>query len=431
MLKKIIPLYFVSLCLVLLFFQNARSELEYKIIIEKLDNWLCNNKDLSIGLPYSHMGDERFKDWTITYDSAVTALAYIAEGKISEAKKVIDFYIKTPNLWRLGGIIEAVNITNPALGEDWSVRTGSNLWMGIAGVHLYKITKDAKYLDFAKKLADFAASLQNNDEKDFNFGGIRLGPLGGPNVANDQHIDYDLNRPSFYEIFATEHNIDAYALFNLLYKETNETNYKDARDRTLNWLKRVAYNKKEHRFNRGYNRGLDTNIATDVQSWGISALGVDVLDTFEIGFAEKIIEFVEKNYLTEVLYVKLDGKKVKVMGVDFIDHKTAGSLGRGPLVSPEWTFQLINAYNKLELDSRKNGDVKRESKYKEKKKEFINSMINLASNLNNTLAYPYATQAEAVIGHGYKTPVKGSLSIIGVSYRILALVPFDPLVCDN
>jgi hypothetical protein len=412
-------------------FGMAGTLKNYESKILKFQNWLVNNKDSITGLPHSHVGDDRFKNWAITYDSAVVTLAYIATGRIIDAKKILDFYIDTPNTWRLGGIIEAVNPTNPALGEDWSVRTGSNLWMGIASFYLYKSTGEIKYLNLAKRLANFALSLQNTDKKDLNFGGIRLGPTGGSNVASDQHFGYDQNQPSFYEIFATEHSIDGYALFNMLYQETEDTKYNEARDITLNWLKRVAYNKEEHRFNRGYKRQLDPAIATDTQSWGISALGIDILDTFESGLAGKMIELIEKNCVSEVFYTRPDGKKIKVKGADFIDYKTAAYLGRKPLVSPEWTFQLINAYRRLEIDFKQRKDDKKAATYGMKREELIGNMLNLSIEQNDTLAYPYATQAEAVIGHEYNTPRENNYSCIGVAYAILALSNFDPLVNLN
>jgi len=399
----------------------------YEPQITKLQNWLLKNSDLATGLPHSHVGDERFENWAITYDSAVVVLAYVATGRIKEAKKILNFYIDTPNAWRLGGIIEAVNPTNSALGEDWSVRTGSNLWMGIASFHLYKTTGETKYLDLAKKLAYFAISLQNTTKNDPNFGGIRLGPLGGPNVASDQHIGHDKDQPSFYEVFATEHSIDAYALFNMLYQEANDTKYKKARNMVLTWLKRVGYNQEEHRFNRGYVHGLDHAIATDTNSWGISALGADVLDTFEPGSAERMIEFIEKNCLSEVFYTKPDGKRIQVKGADFIDHKTAANLGREPIVSPEWTFQLINAYRKLILDFTKRKNSEKVSEYQKKQYELIDNMLNLSIEQNDVLTYPYATRSEAVIGHEYNTPKENNYSSIGVAYAILALSNFDPL----
>lgn len=418
----------VFLLLMLLFFSSWTAKAEnYNPYITKLQNWLLMNRDTATALPHSHVGDERFENWAITYDSAMVSLAYIVSGRINDAKKIVDFYIQTPVAWRLGGIIEAVNPTNPGLGEDWSVRTGSNLWMGIASFYLYKATGEIKYLDFSRKLADFAISLQDDDASDINFGGIRLGPLGGPNVASDQHLGFDVNQPSFYEVFATEHNIDAYALFNMLYKETKEAKYVEALDKVLTWLKNVAYNKEEHRLNRGYKRGLDTAIATDIHSWGASALGVDLLNSFGPGMADKMVGLVEKNCLSEVTFTKPDGKKVKIKGVDFIDQKTATNLGRKPLISPEWTFQLVNAYRRLELDYKKRKDTQKESLYRRKKQELIRGMLDLAIESNNTLAYPYATEAEAVIGHEYNTPKEGNLSAICVSYAILVLSDFDPL----
>jgi hypothetical protein len=403
---------------------------EHSTQVKKLHAWLLINRDQGSGLPYSHVGDERFENWAITYDSAVVTLSYIASGKIEESKNVLDFYIDTPNAWRLGGIIEAVNPAGSVLGEDWSVRSGANLWLGIAAFHLYKATDENKYLGLSRRISDFAVSLQNRDKDDFNFGAVRLGPKGGGNVAGDQHLGYDETQPAFYDIFATEVSIDAYALFNMLYGETNDLKYKNARDLALGWLKNVAYNKKEHRFNRGYKQGaLDSAIATDIHSWGISALGADILDTFELGAADKMIEFVEKNCVSEVSFTKPDGIKVKVKGADFIDRKTAAGLGRRPLISPEWTFQLINAYRRLELDFKHRGITEKVSRYKEKRAELIKSMLSLAIASNNTLAYPYATQADAVIGHEYNAPKENNLSAIGVAYAILALTGFDPLAC--
>jgi len=134
-------------------------------------------------LPYSHVGDERFEKRAITYDSAVVSLAYIASGKAEEAKRIIGFCISTPSVWRIGGIIEAVDSELAVLGADWSVRTGANMWMGIAGVHLYKTAQGKRYLKFSKRIANFALSLQNKDKDSVNYGCIRLGPKGEGNVT--------------------------------------------------------------------------------------------------------------------------------------------------------------------------------------------------------------------------------------------------------
>jgi hypothetical protein len=396
--------------------------------VNKFISWLSANADSDTQLPFSHVGDERLLNWTLTYDAAVTSLAWIAVHQPKKAQKIIDFYLENEPVWRLGGIIEGVNSTSAVLGEDWSVRTGSNLWMGLAAIRLYQATKNKRDLLLAKRLGDFALSLQDNNPQSGNYGGIPLGPEGGPNVVGDQHLDYDVHEPSFTEIFATEHNIDAYALFGLLFQETKEDKYRIGRENVLHWLKTVAYNPQEHRFNRGARRTLDTAVATDVQSWGVSALGIDVLDSIEPNLAEKMIAFVEDRCMAETEFQKPDGSKVTVRGVDFIDHAAALSSGRQPLVSPEWTFQLINAYQRLASDFSKRGDTIRAARYRQKQEELKRSILKLAIRTSSGWGLPYATQGDALIGHEYRTPIAGTLSTIGPAYGILALTGLDPLV---
>lgn len=426
--KKNTCIIIIVLSGLIVFSTMCKGSDEYSTQINSFLAWLKENRDAVTGLPHSHVGDIRFKQWTITYDSAVVSLAYIAMGELDEAKRVSDYYINNSNIQRLGGIIEAFIPTNPITGKDWSVRTGANLWMGIAGFHLYIKNNREEYLNLAVKIAGFAISLQNTNRGDPNYGGISLGPKGDPQFLGDQHLSYDMNQPSFYEIYATEINIDAYALFNMLYQKTEEKKYKKAMHNILIWLKTIAYNKKTHRLNRGFE---DDKTATDVQCWGISALGIELLDTFETNLAEKMIEFVEDNCISEVVYTKPDGSKIKVRGVDFIDRHRASELGRSPLVTPEWTFHLINAYRVFESFYAKRGNFQKENIYSGKRKWLIGEMLRLAVRKDRAMAYPYATQAEAVIGHEYKTPREGNLSAIGTAYAILALKGYDPLVSPD
>lgn len=386
--------------------------------------WLKSNRDKNWGVPHSHVGDQRFSRWTITYDSAVVALAYIAAGEIEEAKKIIDFYNYKPQVWRLGGIIEAFAAGDALQGEDWSVRSGANIWMGIAGIHLYYNTRDERYLDFAKNMAEFAIGLQCADSKSPHFGGIALGPSGDSAYSGDQHIAYDLEKPSFAQIYSTEVCIDGYVLFRNLSKAAGEEKYADAANNCLQWLKLNGLNKIEHRFNRGY---LDNAVAVDVQSFALSAFGVGLLDTFQKGLAEKITDFVEQKCLSEVTFAAGDKRKIIVQGVDFIDKDRAKALGREPMVTFEWSFQLANGYLRLERDFAKLGQSKKARKYRMKRQKLLKSLLRAVVKHDGGLSYPYATQADAVIGHEYNTPKDGNLSAIGVAYAILALKGFDPL----
>ncbi len=96
--------------------------------------------------------------------------------------------------------------------------------------------------------------LQNQDAD----GGIR----GGPNI----------------EWYATEHNLDAYAFFNMLYPLTAKPQYLQAWDKALNWLVNHTYDKLGIPVKRG--KG-DSTIATDTYAWSIAAIGPRKLE--EIG----------------------------------------------------------------------------------------------------------------------------------------------------
>lgn len=419
--------FLLTLLLILCMNSTVKAE-EYPIYINGFLNWLKTNSDQKTGLPYSHVGDKRFAHWTITYDASVVTLAYIAADNITDAKRIIDFYLNNPAVWRLGGIIEAINTNNLSLGEDWSVRSGANIWIGIASFHLYKKTHEKQYLALSEKIADFSIGLQNQDKNAANFGGIRLGPLGNSNIDKYQYINHNLNNRSLYDIYATETNIDAYTLFKMLFIETQQKKYQIAFAAILYWLKINGYNYKAHRFNRGFN---DEIIATDVQSWGLSALGTELLDRFEIGAAQQMIAVVEECCVSKVITQKDNGEVVEIEGVDFIDKKLANELKRQPLVSPEWTFQLINAYQRLSDDCKIKNQFEQSLQYEKRKQVLINNMLALTITVNNQLAYPYATNADAVIGHEHSTPKQGNLSSIGPAYAILALTGYDPLYIEK
>jgi hypothetical protein len=419
-------------CLLLAAFQificlnNARA-VDPSDHLKQYERWLIKNRDPRSGLTYSHIGDKNLHHWVMTYDSSVTALAYIALERNKDAKRILDFYINTPGVWRLNGIISTVNPTRPELGEEWSVVTGPNIWIGIAAFHLYKSTGELKYLSFAKDRADFALYLQNTDPKDKNFGAIRMGPLGDASLSGDQRIQNMNNAPRLYDIYSTEHAIDAYALFNLLFNETALQRYGQGRDRALNWLRQTAFNTKQEFFSRGARPAVDPAFATDVQSWAISALGLNTLDKVKEGLALRLVETIEQKAVHTVSFTKADGKKVEVRGVDYVDHAMASALGRPPMVSPEWTFGLINAYSRLERDLAEHQLFSQAESLRNKKQTLLENMLKLTSETGHGAALPYATQPNAKVGHGFMTPSRGNYSTISISYGILAITGFDPL----
>ncbi len=392
------------------------SELEAGLV-----RWLKVNRDAATGLPHSHVGDGRFVGWTFTYDAAVTALAWLAVGEVAEARRIVDFYRQNPQVRRLGGVIEAVSFSDGRpVGRDWSVRSGANLWLGLAAGHLYRRTGEAAYLQQARGIGDAALLLQEKRRDDPNFGGIAMGPPGEAANPKDQHFNYDPTLPRYVESYATEINLDAYALFGLLAAETGAENYLKGRAEVLDWLKRQGFNAVEKRFNRGF---ADPTVATDVQSWGVSALGREVLDTFAPDAARAVLDYVEKNCQVRI---PLDAKEW-AEGVDFINHAFVAALGRKPLISPEWTFQLANAWQRLSDDYLARGEKEAARAFAEKRYRLLRQMAKLAVPVGNALGFPYATLPDALLGHENRTPAAGNLSAVGVAYGLLALHGFDPL----
>lgn len=392
-----------------------------------LENWLLSHRGAESGLPISHVGDPRFKDWCFTYDAAVATLAFIAVDRSGEAARIIDFYINTRHVHRLGGIIEAVSAEPPYGGQDWSVRTGANLWLGLASYHLYKSTHKKEYLAFAARMADFAGELQDRLYTRRTYGGITVGPKGDPSNDKDQRFDYDPQMPGFEQVYSTEATVDAFALFNMLGREPGMGRFQAARDRCLVWLKKVGWNPVDQRFNRGFHQSPDYAVATDVQAWAISALGVARLGTIEPGAADHMIRFVEAHCQSTVSYRRPDGRRTMVKGFDFMDDGARAYYKRPPLVSPEWTFQMANAYKRLADDFRAMGQTRKAKLYDRKREDLLTQLMAMASIQGDAAGFPYSTLGEATIGHEHDTPVKGSLSMIGATYGILALSGCDPL----
>ncbi len=395
--------------------------------VRLLENWLLSHRGAASGLPISHVGDPRLKDWCFTYDAAVAALAFIAVHRFEEAKRIIDFYRHVRHTHRLGGFIEAVTVVPPYPGKDWSVRTGANIWLGLAAYHLYTATHERQYLTLAAHIADFAQKLQDGRPTSRTFGGIRMGPPGDPANEKDQHFGYDPHLPGLEQVFSTEATIDAYALFDMLGREPGMARFKKGRDHCLSWLKKVAWNPEDQRFNRGYREMPDYAVATDVQAWAISALGVERLGTIEPGAADRMIRFVEENCRSTVSYRLAQGRTVKVTGFDFVDHGALKHLKRPALVSAEWTFQMANAYKRMADDYNAMGETGKADLYIRKRKALLIQLMTMATVQGDGAGLPYATLGGVPVGHEYDTPAKGSLSMIGATYGILALEGYDPL----
>ena len=187
--------------------------------------WLKIHQNPRTGLAMSFEGDSDIANWAFTYDQSLVAQVYTYFSDFERAKKMLDFYAKKAK--RIDRSFLNAYYANDGTPAEYVVHSGPNIWLGIAIVQYTRKTQDLSYLNVAEEIAANIIGLQNQDKE----GGIR----GGPNVS----------------WYATEHNLDAYAFFNMLYKVTGKKKYLDARDRVLNWLTKNTYDRIDIPIKRG------------------------------------------------------------------------------------------------------------------------------------------------------------------------------------
>jgi hypothetical protein len=383
-----------------LLFLNRKKEDLTKINIEKMYQWLKVHQNPRTGLIISYEGDKELNNISFLYDQALLALAYTKFSDFERAKKIFDFF-RFKAKRQYGGFLNAY-YTNDGQPAEYIVHSGPNIWLGIALSHYINKTNDKTYLSLLKEILDWIIQLQSQDKE----GGIR----GGPQI----------------EWYSTEHNLDAYALFNMAYQLTKDKRYKEAQEKIINWLILHAYDRPEVPVKRG--KG-DSTIATDTYAWSIASLGPERLESMGLN-PEKIIEFAETNCGVEVEYERSNKEKVKVKGFDFTAQR---HLARGPVISCEWTAQMILSY-KIMAKFYLNKQLPLKAKfYEEKAEDYLNNLFKLIISSPSPIGLgesclPYATEDFVDTGHGWSTPKgKSTGSVSSTVYALFAYYGFNPL----
>ena len=348
----------------------------------------------------SFEGDRDISNWAFIYDQALVTQAYIYFGDLERARKILDFFDKKAK--RINGRFSNAYYVNDGSTAEYTVHAGPNLWLGITALQYVKKTGDRYYLKLAEDIAKGIIGLQSQD----NEGGLR----GGPELA----------------WYATEHNLDGYAFFNMFYQLTNRPDYLNARDRILNWLVKHTYAKSDIPIIRG--KG-DSTIATDTYAWSVAAIGPEKLK--KIGMdPDKIMEFAEENCRVEVDYCRPDGQVLKVQGFDFAPER---HLARGGVASSEWTAQMALSFKIMADYYRQNGSPAEAKRYQDKYIYYLGELGKMiisspSPSGQGESCLPYATHEVADTGHGWITPkgnTTGSLS--GTVYAIFAYYGYNPL----
>ncbi len=363
----------------------------------QMSDWLLSHQHKRTGLVASFEGDPGLEDTAFTYDQAVACQAFLLFDDTENAKAVLEFFDKHAK--RKNGAFFNAYETLGGSPQEQVVHTGPNVWIGIAALQYEQKIRDGRYLAMAQRLGDWAIRMQDEE------GGLR----GGPDAS----------------WYSTEHNLDAYAFFGMLYQTMGEEKYAQAQAGVLSWLKKYAYSVRENRINRG--KG-DATIATDTFGWAIAAVGPAKLKEIEFD-PEGIMDFVEKNCRVSIVFKQPSGQTVRVKGFDF---SKVQNLGRGGVISCEWTAQLVVSYQMLSKYFESIGEKEKSGVFREKADFYLSELQKLIIASSSRTGQgrgclPYASAENVDTGHGWRTP-KGSStgSVAATVYGLFAWRGYNP-----
>lgn len=365
-----------------------------KKVIDGMYSWIKNRQDLISGLVISYEGDHSLKEMCFTYDQSLAAVVFLVFDDLSGAERILDFYLKEAKTKKK---IYNAYYTRGAVAE-YVAHSGPNAWIGIAALNHMKKTGSKKYLPIAKVVDGFLRSMMDRE------GGIK----GGPTVT----------------WYATEHNLDAVAFYNLFYEVTGHKRYRDLAEKVKSWIAQYSYTSYSVPVKRG--KG-DSTIATDTYAWSVSAFGPQELFDMNMN-PDSIMEFAVENCEVCVTFRRKEGD-VKLKGFDFAKFRNSC---RGGVVSGEWTSQMILAFE-IMADFYKEKDAEKYEQYLEKAmfyfEELQKMLITSPSRVGREdPCLPYASKASVDTGHGWRTP-KGNKtgSLASTAYFLLAYSGYNPL----
>lgn len=374
-----------------------RKENLDKTVLADMYKWLKTHQNLRTGLVMSFEGDSSLKGWSFTYDQALCVNVFLLYRDIDSAKRILDFYSKKAKVYK-GGFLNAYYADEGSACE-YKIQSGPNIWLGLSALRYTEFSGNREFLPLAERVAQFILNLQDSE------GGVKGGL-----------------RQTWY---ATEHNLDAYAFFDGLYRITHKQKYLYAGNRVKEWLKKYSYTKMPVPVNRG--KG-DSAIATDTYAWSISAIGPKTLLSMGMD-PDQIVDFAVKNCGVKTTFEK-NGKEIKVEGFDFSKSR---NLARGGVISTEWTSEMISAFNVMAKFYQDAGDNEKSSYYLNLADKYLIELAKMVISSPSPTGQgrgclPYASQECADTGHGWRTPKgKRTCGISGTAYYIFANLRYNPL----
>lgn len=447
--------------------------------IRQTNVYIYKSIDPDTHLAASFPGDDRLHNWSVVYDNAMRVIMQMNTGDIDQARKTMDYFISNTAIRKVGwihrnnewvpqpgwivNIVDAGQARTGGRGIEHVAHVGPNAYLGLAALHLYQLTHQPRYLDFARERWRLIKNLQNENPRDFNFGGVRMGPRGDPRYPQEQRLNFDRNNPSYYELYNGEHAADFKAFSELmsLYDPKYRDRYKNASRLIEKWDHKI-YDRKNHLFYMGTSEKafFDENVAQwfnpgviyihplDTSALKISAYGVKSLEQFEKNAAEKIREAIERNFRVTVVEKNIN-RTVRLSGYDFVtgqqrkslvlmveegergDEKVKKGVGRDPMLTDEWSTWVAFADLRLASDFEAMGEFEKSVLYFKKFEanalvEGIKGAVHLSK---EEIAYPYAHPLPYAlnkpVGFGWNTH-HNPYSMIGGVARTLGLLRFDP-----
>jgi len=292
-------------------------------------------------------------DQAFTYDLALASIGFLLNGDSIRAERILDcmqteFYLPkngSQGLFNSYLVSNRVPLDDMQLGADGDrIHSGPTLWVAIAALNHSKIERNTRYLPFALDIVRWCRDrLTYYRFADGERGGISMGMGWGPDWS---------------KIFATEHNVDYYAVLRMLHdiytespeevraifleKQITDEWLLDEMAHVGRWLREVPFDPETYCFRAGFAYGkIDPTRVVDGTSWGIGGLGPAALESLGIDPA-RLMESTEK-YL-RASYKLPDGRIIH--GFDLTDPEGFGH-HRKRLVWFEATGQMIIAYQEL------------------------------------------------------------------------------------
>ncbi|MBI4846181.1 MAG: hypothetical protein HY810_06900 [Candidatus Omnitrophica bacterium] len=370
---------------------NERLKLSDKSM-DLMCQWLESAQNNKTGLVPSYDKDEALLDVGYTYDQALSVFNFLYLGQEEKAKQILDFFKNRAQKVN-DCFANAYDVANGGVCE-YIVHSGPSIYLGLAMIKYESITHKQEYREVVNNIGQWLIALQGQRQD---------GALpGGPD----------------FQWTSTEQNIAAYVFFKELFKISNDQRYAEASDKVALWLKDYGYNCKLKRFNRGKD---DRMIATDIIALSILALGPEKLQQMGVDI-EELVNCVEDNCKTSIVFEGLSGRKTTVTGYDFC---APSSIGREGTISIEWTSQMIVAFRELARFYENKNDLLKCKKYNLKADYYLGEMEKLLLvrtffGKKQGAGLPYSTDSGVPTGHGWHTPDSSSISAAGTNFAIFA-----------